>query len=375
MLYKSFLEIQTHLNSQLVELGDPILGAVLGLLTGQNVALFGPPGTAKSALADLLASSVSDAKYFSTLMHKTQPIEEIFGPQMISELVNHDRYVRNVGNRFPDCNIAFFDEIGRASPGIRGTLLKGLNEKVFEQDGRYEQMPLLLAIAASNQLLSGEEDQAIFDRFPLRFWIEDPQMDDSWQKIIMMNDPIKKPLIDVKTLCEARKVASQVEMPEDATTLLLAVKSGLRDINIRLSPRRMRQCVQILKGYAYLLGCEVVDSDAFEILSHILWEEPKDRKAIAAVITEIAAPIGARIQAILDIATQQMRDLGGFPTAGDAQAWINKAVEVQTALTQQQAAIQEILKYRLNHPKGATAITQMSHLQQQLTREFAKSKF
>jgi len=57
-----------------------IEGALVALLSRAHVLLIGPPGTAKSMLADELCRRVEGARYFQWLLTKFTTPEEVFEP-------------------------------------------------------------------------------------------------------------------------------------------------------------------------------------------------------------------------------------------------------------------------------------------------------
>src|SRR4029078_8964801 len=75
-------------------------------------------------------------------------------------------------SKLPEADLAFLDEVFKASSAILNVLLKILNERTYEVgDGSVIKVPLKLAVAAGNEWPSpetGKELSALFDRFCLR---------------------------------------------------------------------------------------------------------------------------------------------------------------------------------------------------------------
>ena len=99
----------------------------------------GPPGTAKSLLADALVSWMDGAKFQILLTKYTTP-EEVFGPVSLAGLKT-DHYRRITTARLPEAQVGFIDEILKASSAILNTLLTILNERQFDNDGTRHACP------------------------------------------------------------------------------------------------------------------------------------------------------------------------------------------------------------------------------------------
>lgn len=56
-----------------------IKASILSVLAGQNIFLYGPPGTAKSMIARRISKIFKDTNIFEHLMHRFCTPEELFG--------------------------------------------------------------------------------------------------------------------------------------------------------------------------------------------------------------------------------------------------------------------------------------------------------
>ena len=162
-----FAAVRSALCGSLVERDEEIELCLTALVAGEHLLLVGPPGLAKSALLDGLLACAGGRK-FSVLMTKfTQP-EELFGPLSLTAL-KVDRYVRVTAGKAAEAEFLYLDEVWKASSAILNTLLRLLNERVFDAgDGVARPVPLRLCVASSNEWPDpegGKELAAAFDRF------------------------------------------------------------------------------------------------------------------------------------------------------------------------------------------------------------------
>ena len=162
--------IRAQLQARFLERDDVVHGLLAALVAREHVLVLGPPGTAKSMLAAELCSRVDGASLFSWLLTRFSTPEELFGAISLKALED-DRYVRVTDGRLPEAHIAFLDEVFKANSAILNSLLALMNERVFHNGGVANPTPLQTLVGASNELPEGEELDALFDRFLLRFWV------------------------------------------------------------------------------------------------------------------------------------------------------------------------------------------------------------
>src|SRR3954451_5224367 len=159
-----------ELSASLIERDDEIDLVLTALLAREHVLLVGPPGCAKSLLLDAVMRWLGGSTFTCLLTRFTTP-EELFGPVSVAGL-KEDRYRRIVAGKLPEADLAFLDEVFKASSAILNTLLKILNERTYEVgDGTSVRVPLKLCVAAGNEWPSpegGKDLAALFDRLARR---------------------------------------------------------------------------------------------------------------------------------------------------------------------------------------------------------------
>src|SRR5207302_7711241 len=132
--------------------------------------LYGPPGTAKSALIRHFASALR-GRYFEYMLTRFSEPNEIFGPIDIARLREGVVAVVTSG-MLPEAEFVFLDELFNANSAILNNLLTVLNERVYRRGAETHPLPLLSLFSASNHLPEDDALRALFDRFLLRCHVE-----------------------------------------------------------------------------------------------------------------------------------------------------------------------------------------------------------
>jgi MoxR-like ATPase len=267
----------------LIERDVPIRLALLAALAGEHLLLLGPPGTAKSEMAQRLKSAFADATYFERLLTRFSVPEELFGPMSIKALEN-DRYERKIEGYLPTASIAFLDEIFKANSAILNSLLTLLNERAFDNGVQRIKTPLISAIGASNELPEGPELEALYDRFLLRCYVGPVTADGFGQLLELRGSgrllPDESLLFHSADLILLQQEAQKVRVPEDVQVLLNHLREWLQKQDIFVSDRRWRKIVSLLQMSAYTNGRDYVSMWDGWLLQHCTWQLPEQREKI-----------------------------------------------------------------------------------------------
>ena len=166
---KAALKLVDDLASSFVEREEIVRGMLLGIVSGYNVFIWGPPGTGKSLLARNFALAINGAKYFETQMHGGKTPEALFGPSDPEAHLQDAEIRYNIRGMLPDSNIAMIDEPFRANNVVLDSLLPLFNERHFQNGPDLIQTPLRFVVSGSNSVPDDQDLEAIWDRFVLRF--------------------------------------------------------------------------------------------------------------------------------------------------------------------------------------------------------------
>ncbi len=257
--------ILNELNNGLCEREEILAIALLSALAGQNVFLFGPPGTAKSLISRRLSKAFAVKSYFEYLMQRFSTPEEIFGPVSISEL-KKDNYTRKTDGFLPEAEFAFLDEIWKSNSTILNTLLTIINEKKFKNGFQVQNVPLKVLIAASNETPPENQGlEALYDRFLTRLFVP-PIVERTNFETILQNgsssDEItieNKLQFKSKELSEWKTKINNITLSKDTLNIINAIRIEFEKRNsepkkekfIYVSDRRWQRAATLLKASAF----------------------------------------------------------------------------------------------------------------------------
>ncbi len=299
-------KIREELQQLFLERTELIDGALAALLASQHVLIIGPPGTAKSMLADELCRRISGASYFQWLLTKFTTPEELFGAVSLKAL-EADDYRRVTSNKLPEAHIAFLDEVFKASSSILNAILTIINERLFHNGRQVSTVPLLTLFGASNELPEDDELLALYDRFLLRFVVGYISEEFRFLKMLQGKEPAERTTITLDELRQMQAEAQALPVPTIVLRGLADVRRELGKKNIIASDRRYRQSLGLLRALAYLhRQSTVVESDLF-FLEHVLWKDPGEQVEVRSIIHGLIHGYEDQVQELL-FQTRELRD-------------------------------------------------------------------
>ncbi|HLK09990.1 MAG TPA: AAA family ATPase [Candidatus Binatia bacterium] len=298
--------IREELQQLFLERAELIDGALVALLAGQHVLVIGPPGTAKSMLADEVCRRVAGATYFQWLLTRFTTPEELFGAVSLKAL-EQDDYRRLTTHKLPEAHVAFLDEVFKGSSSILNTILGVMNERRFHNGREVVRVPLLALFGAANELPEDDELLALQDRFLLRFVVDYISEDFRFLKLLQAKPPEARTTLTLAELDAARAEAAALPIPGHVLRAITALRRELGRRGVVASDRRWAQALSVLRGHAYLAGRDAVGDDDVAFLVHVLWRDPAERTAVQEAVRECLCGYEDEVRALL-FQSRELRD-------------------------------------------------------------------
>ena len=364
-------KIRDELRQAFLERGDLIDGALAALLASHHVLIVGPPGSAKSMLADEICRRIEGANYFQWLLTRFTTPEEIFGAVSLKAL-EQDDYRRVTDHKLPEAHIAFLDEIFKANSSILNAILTLINERLFHNGKEVAPVPLLTLFGASNELPEEEELTALYDRFLLRFVVNYIAEDFRFLRMLESQSQTSRTSLTLSELRELQQHVRQVALPAHVYRSIADIRRELNKKNILASDRRYRQSLSLLQARAYLEGQpEVAEKDLF-FLEHVLWRDPGEHEQVRATIRELLLGYEEEITELL-YESRELRDSASRSWAtSDERA--RALVEFHTKLRNILAKVDQVIDKakRLGRPleRVGSVRSEIEQIQKEMLEQF-----
>jgi len=380
--------IERDLTTTLIERDEVIRASLVALLARQHLVVLGPPGTAKSQLVTSLGDRISPQngaglRSFAYLMTRFTTPEELFGPVSVSGL-KRDEYRRITAGKLVEAELVFLDEIFKASSAILNALLKIANERVFHNGDQEVQAPLISLFGASNEMPQGNELEALWDRFLLRFRVGYVS-DTGFAKFIRAasaklgakpqrhkSNGSQPATLLQSELVALQQSAEQVAVPNATIDLIEQLRKDLAGKGIIISDRRWGQTLRLLQAHALTEGRDAVTEDDLVFLKHVLWQSPEQQAEIGRSVARIGNPLNSKAVDYEDQAASVHREcMDAQRTAQGDEQKMQAAIEANTKLKQIGVRLQELREQAVEQGRNTNRIDKVIEAVVKMKQEIA----
>ena len=262
---------------------------LLGLIAREHLYLQGPPGCAKTLLAEVVAASMNRPSFFCQL-HRDTRLADLIGDVILERAMLPGEGGEVVRQRVRQGGVltsavVVLDDITRAPGEALSVLLRLLNERKYN----LQPIPLRLAIATSNptaEIYHNEPlDPAHLDRFTLQVPVRGTICTQRWDEASAIVDrghatsaalPVRY-LVTTDLLDEAHRAMQDVDVPHHVMRVyrnvldILQNEMGCNPANSLLSDRTMLVKVPVMiRAMAVLDGRAVATAEDLGVLKSIL---------------------------------------------------------------------------------------------------------
>lgn len=365
-LHDRIKALREALTSGLYEKDEAVRLSLLTAIAGESIFFLGAPGSAKSMIARRVvqafkADGDKGVKYFETLLNQFSTPEEVFGNISLKALNgelegqnNKEEYRRLTENMLPEADIAFLDEIWKASPAILNTLLTIINERKFHNGSKVMDVPLKALFAASNELPAKDRGlEALYDRFILRLCVGYIENEDSFFDMIdgssssdfALPDEVKDLQITNEELKAWKEKIDAVSLSDEAKAVISAIRKELTSRNEKLTEenknskdfewqqelfevgdRRWKKIAHILKASAFLNDRTEVDLMDCQLIEYCIWSTEKQQKQARDIVEKCIKQNGVDCDSAIDEILEQIEDF----KAAVHETWFSEVKEPET---------------------------------------------
>lgn len=340
-LLKSFNE---QLAAPYVDRAEEARAITLALISKEHVIMVSQPGTAKSHMAKR-AGDLLNARFFKTQLNKYTDPAQIFGPIDIKAF-QEGQYTTKTKEKLPEAEIAFIDEPFRGGSAIRDTLFSIMNEREMFDGEKTIPVPLRTIISATNFVSYDTEDQAFYDRFLLRHFIDPVKgdrvsnlVDAAWNMEFKGTGKVSKPVMNIADLDQAYEMISKVDTSGIKAQFLevlsraeIIIKQSGESDEAFITDRRKGKALKLVAANALLEGRKHATIEDLIVLKYVLPADEPEAKLITALLNDVISPINHinRMHSLQLNINRSIEDLTMHPNAvndfGDAERAMTSAI-------------------------------------------------
>ncbi|NQS92063.1 MAG: MoxR family ATPase [Chloroflexi bacterium] len=335
---KEIASLRDEIASQLVGLEQAVHLLAMGLVSGGNVFLWSLPGAAKSTMARMMAAGIS-GDFFSLNLGPDTGKSDLFGPPSLSAM-KKDQWER-AWSRVATAHITLFDEWDKASQVVHNQLLTAMEEKLVTTNKGNKNIPLLLGIAAANDVVDPNPRNASWDRLLFRMQVKYPGDYQSLLTVSGGRKPIQPRLDpeDIK-LIQGWVDHQAMLLPQEIREAMSAIYAEMKRKGFEVSPRRFVRWARAIVAEALLSGRTAPDMGDLYTGASILWIKPEDMETVQKIVGASSDPekaILVQAEATIEGVDQELVKL-----TNETPNVLSRVMDLQTGLNAHRKQLESI---------------------------------
>lgn len=319
-LHTRFTAVRDFLLAHNVERDEDIDLLLLSIISGVDALFLGEPGVGKTHMIELLVNHcLQGMEMFSHLFAKDQSADEVLGPRDVMAMKD-GKIARLTSGYAPDANVAYFDEVFKASPPMLNPMLDLLANRVLKVGGNVKDCSQLIAIVmSSNELPDREDLQAFRDRIGITKVVQPVQTPEGRRAVTDLQLDMQvngiHPGIQTFDLADIHAMqdeANRVTVNEACRQIMVDAQQKWLEKGHAPSQRRVGQMWKVVKAHAWAAGRSEVVADDFMVCQHMAWNHPDHARSAREVIIEFASAFtrkAARFRETMEPIMHSMEEL------------------------------------------------------------------
>jgi len=280
-----------EIKRQLVAMDEEVDLVLTALIAGETVFFLSLPGAAKTTLARLIAQGI-DGNFFRKNLTADTSRNDIFGP-LDPEKIKQGQWGRKLAG-LATATVANVDEVFRASGPVLDMLLEALEEHTLAEPDTIHELPLVLGISASNELVNATIHNAFWDRLIIRKEVSYPTRAEDWEVLLSSPHgtvPIKTRIDPTEIMLVQGLVELMAgDLPAEIVKRMTRIKLQLDKRGIPISPRRFLAWARVATASSILLGQTPMGSKSLLVGQHILWISQEDIPEVRDIVGRLSDP-------------------------------------------------------------------------------------
>ena len=303
-------DLINEISGQLVGMEETTHLLGLGLISGGNVFLWSLPGAGKSTIARLLAAGI-DGEFFSINLSPSTSLNDLIGPPSISAL-KKDKWDRALCG-VPTTDIAVIDEWDKGSKVVHNLLLQAMEERTVKTSDGNKHIPLLLGIAAANDIPDPSIKNAIWDRLLFRMQVKYPGDYLSLLDVTGGRKPVQPRLSpeDIQ-LVQGWVDYQALNLPRGIKEKMGEIYAEMKRKGMKVSPRRFVRWARAIVAEAMINGRTTPEMRDLYTGAYILWVNLEDMEGVHKLVGASSDPekaILVQAEAVIENVKQELPKL------------------------------------------------------------------